>query len=118
MPVHVRYSFGGSSLVKFHTYTQVAAGKEHTVLLRSDGWVTACGANGAGQCYVRALDEGMLYTQISAGRSHTVLIRSDGSAVTCGENDDGQCSIPSPEPGTFYIGNRVPWRFPSLSHRP
>ena len=33
------------------TYTQVAAGETHTVLLRSNGTAVACGDNAEGQCF-------------------------------------------------------------------
>ena len=38
------------------TYTQVAAGSCHTVLLRCDGTAVACGSNSVGQCNIPALD--------------------------------------------------------------
>ena len=44
------------------TYTQVAAGGGHTVLLRSDGRAVACGANHYGQCDLPALSAGLTYT--------------------------------------------------------
>jgi|ERR1711971_593825 len=44
-------------------YTQVAAGVYHTVLLRSDGTVVACGYNGFGQCSIPALDGDVTYTE-------------------------------------------------------
>ena len=70
MPVHVRYSFGGSSLVKFHTYTQVSAGSSHTVLLRSDGRAVACGLNADGQCNIPTLYPGTWYAaDVSVGRN-------------------------------------------------
>ena len=49
------------------TYTQVAAGVLHSLLLRSDGTVVACGSNSKGQCNIPALDEGITYTQVAAG---------------------------------------------------
>merc|ERR1712232_233225 len=76
------------------SYTQVAAGSDHTVLLRSDGSAVACGGNAKGQCDIPALDGQLSYTQVAAGHSHTVLLRSDGSAVACGANGSGECSIP------------------------
>ena len=55
------------------TYTQVAAGHHHTVLLRSDGSALACGANQFGQCNIPARDGQLIFTQAAAGTQHTVL---------------------------------------------
>ena len=77
------------------SYSQVSAGRCHTVLLRSDGRAVACGSNYRGQCSIPPLDEGISYSQVSAGLSHTVLLRIDGQAVACGDNSREQCSIPS-----------------------
>ena len=73
----------------------VSAGNGHTVLLRSDGTVVACGSNRFGQGDIPPLDEGVSYTQISAGERHTVLLRTDGTVVAFGENSYGECYIPS-----------------------
>merc|ERR1719491_2569511 len=53
-------------------YTQVAAGSGHTVLLRSDGVVVACGSNADGKCNIPPLDGGVTYTQ-EARRPHVIL---------------------------------------------
>merc|ERR1711971_1078365 len=45
------------------TYTQVSAGELHTVLLRSDGAVVACGQDDHGQCNIPALDGDLKYRQ-------------------------------------------------------
>ncbi|CAK0909010.1 unnamed protein product, partial [Prorocentrum cordatum] len=84
------------------TYTQVAAGAGHTVLLRTDGSAVACGQNGEGVCALPALPAGLTYTQVAAGDDHTVLLRSDGSAVACGQNCDGQCALPALPAGFTY----------------
>ncbi|CAK0800355.1 unnamed protein product, partial [Prorocentrum cordatum] len=84
------------------TYTQVAAGGRHTVLLRSDGTAVACGDNDHGQCDLPALPAGLTYTQVAAGGRHTVLLRSDGTAVACGWNADGQCDLPALPAGLTY----------------
>ena len=49
------------------SYTQVAAGGYHTVLLRSDGRAVACGYNGDGQCTLPEPGDGVSYTQVAAG---------------------------------------------------
>ena len=84
------------------TYTKVAAGYYHTVLLRSDGQAVAVGGNNRGQTSIPALAAGVTYTDIAAGLEHTVLLRSDGQAVAVGNNDSGQTSIPTPEGGVTY----------------
>eukprot|EP00435_Cladocopium_sp_Y103_P056776 s1077_g19.t1 len=80
----------------------VAAGVQHTVLLRSDGNAVAIGHNEYGQCNIPALDEGIAYTQISAGYNHTVFLRSDGCAFAVGDNRNGQCNIPALDEGMAY----------------
>ncbi|CAK0901326.1 unnamed protein product [Prorocentrum cordatum] len=77
------------------TYTQVAAGGGHTVLLRSDGTAAACGLNGDGQCDLPALPAGLTYT-------------SDGTAAACGLNGDGQCDLPALPAGLTYTEHLLP----------
>ena len=64
------------------------------MLLKSDGTAAAFGGNGAGQCNIPALPEGVTYTQAAAGGVHTVLLKSDGTAAAFGSNIYGQCNIP------------------------
>ncbi|CAK0799049.1 unnamed protein product [Prorocentrum cordatum] len=90
------------------TYTQVAAGERHTVLLRSDGTAVDCGWNDVGQCDLPALPAGLTYTQVAAGVWHTVLLRSDGTAVACGVNDGGQCDLPALPAGLTYTADLCP----------
>ena len=49
------------TLVGDLTYTQVAAGMLHTVLLRSDGTAVACGRHEDGQTDLPELDEDLAY---------------------------------------------------------
>ncbi|CAK0841372.1 unnamed protein product [Prorocentrum cordatum] len=91
------------------TYTQVAGGQRHTVLLRSDGTAVACGDNGHGQCDLPALAADLAYTQVAAGRRHTVLLRSDGKAVACGDNADGGCDLPEVVAGLTYTQVAAGW---------
>jgi len=69
---------------------QVAAGRYHTVGLRSDGTVVAVGYNWDGQCNV---GDWSGIVQVAAGLLHTVGLRSDGTAVVVGWNDYGQCNV-------------------------
>lgn len=66
-----------------------AAGAFHTVLLRSDGRVTAFGDGRAGQCDLPEPGEGAMYAQVAAGGDHTAMLRSDGRVVLCGDNARG-----------------------------
>ena len=86
------------------TYTQVAAGYKHTVLLRSDGTAVAVGLNNYGQTTIPAPPAGVTYTGVAAGDLHTVLLRSDGTAVAIGNNDMGQTTIPALPAGVTYTG--------------
>eukprot|EP00435_Cladocopium_sp_Y103_P028929 s186_g7.t1 len=80
------------------TPTMVSAGGYHTVLLRSDGRVVACGSN---RCKQRSIPKGT-YTQVSASSVHSVLLRSDGKAIAFGMNRDRQCNIPPLDKGMSY----------------
>ena len=55
------------------TYTQVAAGDEHTVLLKSDGTAAAFGGNYHGQCNIPALADGVKYTN-NEGVPRTIFV--------------------------------------------
>ncbi len=84
------------------TYTQIAAGAYHTVLLRSDGTAVATGNNQVWQSSIPALPAGLTYTQVAADGFHTVLLRSDGTAFAIGDNGDGQNNIPDLPAGLTY----------------
>ena len=51
------------------TRGQVSAGGFHTLLLRSDGRVVACGSDLSGQCQIPPLDErlGQSYSEVHRG---------------------------------------------------
>lgn len=68
----------------------IAAGRRHTVGLRSDGTVTAVGDNKFGQCKV---SEWRDIVSVSAGCAHTLGLQSDGTMVAVGDNDYGQCDV-------------------------
>ena len=74
------------------TYTQIAAGLDHTVILFSDGTVKAIGSNEYGQCDVQDWSG---IVRIAAGDAITLGLRADGTLVSAGINDDGQRSVDS-----------------------
>ena len=71
--------------------TMVAAGRYHTVGLKSDGSVIAAGSNNFNQCEVSFWSD---IRQIAAGDHHTVgLLQSDGTLIATGDNSAGQCDV-------------------------
>jgi len=68
----------------------IAAGKNHTVAILSDGSVVAVGDNSFGQCDVSAWTD---VVAVYAGMNFTVGLRSDGSVVATGDNKHGQCDV-------------------------
>ena len=62
----------------------------HTVGLKSDGTVVACGVNRYGQCDLPGWTD---IVAISAGDDHTVGLRRDGTVVAKGNNESGQCDV-------------------------
>ncbi|WP_235019894.1 RCC1 domain-containing protein [Ruania rhizosphaerae] len=91
------------------TYTALAAGENHTVLLRSDGQVLAFGSSGSGQTEVPDLPPGVTYTDVAGGTDHTVLLRSDGEAVAFGSNSYGQTEVPELPEGVVYTDAAAGW---------
>ena len=77
---------------------QVAAGYMHTLIVRADGSLWACGYNMNGQLGVgtttdrytpvRVLPSGVV--QVAAGGTHTLIVKTDGSLWACGYNSSGQ----------------------------
>ena len=68
----------------------VAAGKKHTVGLKSDGTVVATGSNGFGKCDVGGWRD---IVAVAAGEEHTVALKSDGTVVATGYKWLGQCDV-------------------------
>jgi len=91
------------------TYTQVAAGWYHTVLLRSDGTAIACGQKVGGLCNIPSPADGVTYTQVAAGANYSILLKSDGTALACGWNTHGQCNIPALDVDVTYVQVAAGW---------
>jgi alpha-tubulin suppressor-like RCC1 family protein len=70
----------------------IAAGRRHTVGLKSDGTVTAVGDNKYGQCNVSGwLDivgvaAGNVHMATNTGKAHTIGLKSDGTVAAVGWN--------------------------------
>jgi alpha-tubulin suppressor-like RCC1 family protein len=101
-PGSVLISAGGPPL---SGVAAIAAGKSHSVFLKSDGSVWACGGNSDGQLgdgtttsrsvpvQVLEASGGTEFTGVSAiaaGTYHSILLKSDGTVWTMGENASGQ----------------------------
>ena len=84
-------------------YTQISCGRDHTVLLCSDGKAIGIGDNSDGQINIPELEEGVTYIQIATGDYHTMLLRSDGTAVAFGQSQDGQLDLPDLEHGVVFV---------------
>ena len=79
----------------------VSAGVLHSVVLKSDGTVSAFGTNDAGQTNVPAGLNNIV--AVSAGGYHTLALKSDGTVVAWGSNSQGQSSIPAGLSGVVAI---------------
>jgi alpha-tubulin suppressor-like RCC1 family protein len=96
--------------------TQIAAGVNHSLFLKSDGAVFACGWNGVGQLGVTSVTTDTAnrfiptqvlnysggtgtyisgITQIAAGLAHSLFRRSDGAVFACGTNSSGELGVTS-----------------------
>ena len=69
---------------------KIAAGDRHTVGLKSNGTVVACGDNSYGQCEVGSWTD---VKMIAAGANHTVALRNDGTVLACGDNLNNQLNV-------------------------
>ena len=68
------------------TYTQVSAGRDFSVLLKSNGTAVAFGNNEFGQLQQPAVEHGQWITQVSAGHRRTMYLLNIGGAVAFGHN--------------------------------
>lgn len=93
----------GSPLLGGSRVVAVAAGRDHSLFLTSDGRVFACGADDNGQCasgdtsrYVRqpqqvvGVPHGCSIVAIAAGAAHSVALSSSGAVFTWGSGQSGQ----------------------------
>ena len=69
---------------------RLAVGFFHTLGLRADGSVLACGEDSDGQCQVGAWQN---ITAVAAGGYHSLGLRADGTVVAAGRSREGQCEV-------------------------
>jgi hypothetical protein len=82
-------------------FVAVAAGRDHSLGIKSNGTIVAWGNNEAGQCNVPAPNTG--FVAVVAGRSHSLGLKSDGTIVAWGNNEAGQCNVPAPNIGFMAV---------------
>lgn len=70
----------------------VATSGRHTVVLNSDGSVSAFGDNSYGQCNVSSWANVVM---VSVGKYHTVALTNNGTVLATGRNTYGECSVSS-----------------------
>ena len=83
---------------------QIACGYEHTVILKNDGSVWACGSSTYGQLGLGSSGSKTSFTkvttnvnndikQVACGAYSTFIIKNDGSVWACGDNDGGRLGL-------------------------
>ena len=99
-------AFGYTPAAARYGVTQVQAGIDFSVALRSDGKVVAWGAKGDKDHDLHHLDipsNIKPVTQIATGGDHTLALQNDGTVVAWGDNSSGQTTVPSSLTNVVYI---------------
>ena len=73
-----------------HAPRTIVAGADHTVGLKSDGTVVACGITADSRRDISGWTD---IVEIADGGFHTVGLKSDGTVVACGITADSRCDI-------------------------
>lgn len=82
--------FGQCNVAEWSDIVAVSIGQDHSLGLKSDGMVVACGLNYYGQCDVGKWTD---IVAISAGSSYSLGLKSNGTVVACGLNNNGECDV-------------------------
>lgn len=83
-------TWGNLNVSDWRNIVQTACGDMHSVGLKEDGTVVACGRDYYGQVSHTSTWTDII--QVDAGISFTAGLKADGTVVAVGENTDGQCS--------------------------
>jgi alpha-tubulin suppressor-like RCC1 family protein len=119
-------NYSGGTGTYISGITQIAGGSSHSLFLRSDGAVFACGWNTSGQLGVHVSDTADRFiptqvlnysggtgtyisgiTQIAGGGSHSLFLKSDGAVFACGYNDYGQLGVHATSTAARFIPTQV-----------
>jgi len=87
----------------------VAAGASHTLILKTDGSVYACGLNSSGQLSINSTTQQLYATQakssagvnlsgvvdLACGANHSLVTKNDGTVSGAGLNSSGQAGYPT-----------------------
>ena len=104
-PIQVKIN----STTFFSGAAALAAGTSHSVILKSDGSVYACGLNSSGQLSINSTSQQLYPTQavssagpvlsgivdLGCGANHTLVTKSDGTISGSGLNSSGQAGYPT-----------------------
>jgi alpha-tubulin suppressor-like RCC1 family protein len=90
-------------------YNKIAVGYDHTLMIRSDGTLWACGHNGFGQCGNGTITNTLVLTQVGTDDDWANIVcspyssfalKSDGTLWSFGLNNSGQLGL-----GYVAVGN-------------
>jgi alpha-tubulin suppressor-like RCC1 family protein len=100
-------------------YPQISAGNSHTLFLKNDGTVYACGMNEHGELGMGENDMYPRYTpviiptlvdiiQVSAGERYSLFLKSDGTVYACGVTVFGNLGIPIYDVDAIHVPTQIP----------
>ena len=75
--------FGECNIFPWTNIKQISCGNWHTVGLKKDGTVVACGSNANGQCDISAIPGRAV--AVSCGRYHTAILLDNGQVIIKGK---------------------------------
>ena len=81
---------------------RIAAGSQHSCVVRSDDTVVCWGSNYSGQINAPAGK----YTTVAAGSQHSCALRTDHTITCWGNNDSGQTNAPAGKYTTVAAGSQ------------
>ena len=99
---HDRYAFTQIT-TNIDNIKKVYCGGSYTIILKNDGTLWGCGANGSGQLGLGDTTNRTTFTQVTTnadniksvccGSSHTLILKNDGTVWGCGHNGYGELGL-------------------------